>query len=157
MLEIAEIYAAEREACDEALKAVEWDSAALENGVRNLTCPECGSDLLRAEGGSTRYDEITLRCRACGFEEPPEVFIPKAIQSDLAHDMYLAYADGAEIPYASCPECGAEAYVMEEERCALCGHQAGHECAICGSTISAEELDSSPYCGWCAYMMSKDD
>lgn len=157
MLGVEEIYAAERKMCDEALNTVDWDSAALENGIRELTCPECGSDLLRPEGGSTQYNEITLCCRACGSEESPEQFVPKAIQASLAHDMHLAYADGAEIPYTTCPECGEEAYVMEEERCALCGEQAEHECAMCGNTILPEELVLSPYCGWCSHMMSKDD
>jgi hypothetical protein len=157
MLEVADIYTAEREECDGALQAVEWASEALAEGVHKLTCSACGSDLLRPEGGSTQYDEITLRCRACGLEESPEQFIPKAIRASLARAMYLVYDDGAELPYTLCPECCEEAYIMEEQRCALCGHEATHDCVICGNSILPEELVSSPYCGWCAHMMSKND
>ncbi len=61
------------------------------------------------------------------------------------------------VPYTNCPECGADAYVMEEECCALCGESAEHTCARCGSSIPAEEMASSPYCGYCEHMMNKDD
>jgi ribosomal protein S27AE len=80
-----------------------------------------------------------------------------AIAGALGQESYLAHKEGGEIPYTICPECGAEAYVMEEERRALCGESVEHTCARCGSSIPAEELSSSPYCGWCDHMMSKDD
>jgi len=71
--------------------------------------------------------------------------------------MYLSHTDGDETPYTTCPECGAEAYIMEDECCALCGESAEHTCARCGSRIPAEELGTSPMCGYCDYIMSKDD
>ena len=58
----------------------------------------------------------------------------------LARAMYLVYDDGAELPYTLCPECCEEAYIMEEQRCALCGHEATHDCVICGNSILPEEL-----------------
>jgi len=44
------------------------------------------------------------------------------------------------IPYRNCPECGQEAYVMEERRCAACATEAEHTCARCGHEIPAEEM-----------------
>ena len=55
-----------------------------------------------------------------------------------------------------CPECGAEAYIMEDECCALCGESAEHTCGRCGCSIPPEELGTS-LCGYCDHMMSKDD
>jgi RNA polymerase-binding transcription factor DksA len=54
-------------------------------------------------------------------------------------------------------ECGEEAHVIEERRCAYCEHEAEHICARCGTEIPAEELDSEPYCEYCDHMMNKDD
>jgi len=71
--------------------------------------------------------------------------------------MYLSHTDGNETPYVQCPECSAEAYVIAEQRCALCEHEAEHRCDMCAGSIPPEELDSSPLCGWCAHMLSKDD
>ena len=70
--------------------------------------------------------------------------------------MYLT-KDGGEFPYVSCPNCGTQAYVVEEERCAFCGHEAEHICSRCSNPIPPNELDTSPLCSWCAYMASKDD
>jgi hypothetical protein len=157
MLDVNEVYEAERRECAKALAAIDWSSPSLKAGVRDLTCSQCGSDLLRPEVNSAMCDEIALRCRVCGSEQTPEEYVPKAIQAALASEVYLVHDDGGEIPYVSCPECSAEAYVIEEQRCAVCGHEAEHTCARCGSTIPPEELDSSPYCGYCEYMMNKDD
>jgi len=157
MLSVAEIYAAERAECDKEMASVNWQSESLANGACKLTCEQCGSDLLTPLDATERYEEVTLRCRACGADEPAETFVPRAVEAALAFDMYLVGDDGAELPYVSCPECGADAYVIEEQRCASCGHEAEHKCALCGNTIPPEELDSSPYCGWCAYQMAKDD
>ena len=73
------------------------------------------------------------------------------------HVVVVAALPGGDTPYTTCPECGADAYVMEEECCALCGEAAEHTCARCGSSIPAEEMSCSPYCGYCDHMMSKDD
>jgi predicted amidophosphoribosyltransferase len=71
--------------------------------------------------------------------------------------IYLSQTDGEQIPYTQCHECGEDAYIIDEQCCALCGESAEHTCAICGNDIIPEELDSSPYCGWCAHQMAKDD
>ncbi len=70
--------------------------------------------------------------------------------------MYLSHTDGDETPYTTCPECGAEAYIMEDRCCALCDESAEHTCGRCGCSIPAEELDGS-LCGYCDHIMSKDD
>jgi DNA-directed RNA polymerase subunit RPC12/RpoP len=46
---------------------------------------------------------------------------------------------------------------MEERRCAACGNEAEHTCVRCGNEIPAEEMSSSPLCGYCEHMSSKDD
>jgi len=156
MLDAAEVHAAEREDCDRLLNSISWDSETLEAGIRQLRCANCGSDLLSPEGGQS-YGDTKLSCRACGTEAEPDEFIPAAIEEALGEETYEALKDGADSPVASCPNCGSATYVMCEERCALCGESAEHECLRCGSRILPEEMDSSPLCGYCAHMMSKDD
>jgi ribosomal protein L37E len=158
MLKVSEVYEAERAECKKSLDAVDWGSSALSDGVLDLVCPSCSGSLLRPEGDYKRYrDDMVLQCRACGKSSDAQDFVPRAIENALGEENYLAYKDGGEIPYTDCPECGAKAYVMDEQRCALCGEAAEHTCARCGGEIPAEELLSSPFCGWCAHMMAKDD
>lgn len=158
MLKVSEVYEAERAECEKSLGAVDWGSRALREGVLELTCPSCSGSLLRLDGDDRSYrDDMALSCRICGETFPADSFVPQAIESALGADRYLSHKDGGESPYTHCPVCGKETYVMEEERCALCGEQAEHNCDRCGLRIPAEEMMSSPFCGWCAHMMAKDD
>ena len=157
MLQVAEVHQAERKECDEAIESIDWDSPTLSDAVQSLRCAECGSDLLLPTPANSPRDQVSLECRACGNEETAEELIPRAISDGLSHERYLSFTDGNELPYVSCPECSKETYVISEKRCAYCGYEATHTCCLCGSDIMPEELDSSPFCGWCAHVGSKDD
>lgn len=157
MLQVHDVYVLERTECLEQLDRVSWESETLRRGVREIACQQCGSNLLQPHAVGMPYDEVLLVCRACGARESAEAFIPMAVAEALSFERYLAADEGGEMPYAMCPNCGQEAYVLDEDRCAYCGEEAERECARCGSQIPPEELASSPYCGWCAHMMSKDD
>jgi hypothetical protein len=158
MLEVSDVYEAEREECQELLAVVDWKSPTLADRVLDLTCPACSGNLLRPDANCKEYEEdATLQCRGCGNTLYAREFVPKAIAAAMSFDKYLVYDDGAEVPYVTCFECDEEAYVMDERRCAFCGHEAEHKCAYCGNTIPAEELFLSPRCGWCEHMLDKDD
>ena len=157
MLQIAEVYQAERKACEETMESIDWNSPILSEAVKNLYCAECGVDLRSAIPVNSPRDEVSLKCRACGNGETAEELIPRAISDELSWEQYLSFTDGNEFPYVSCPECSIEAYIISEEKCAYCDHEATHICIRCGDNILPEELDSSPLCGWCAYMINKND
>lgn len=155
MLEVADVYEKEKGESTRLIETAKWNSAALERGVADLTCDECGSDLLKPQDVSS--NEIILECISCGSTQGPDEYAARAIKLALSGEAYSAAKDGGESPYAFCPNCGQEAYVMDEDQCAACGESVERECARCGESILAEELDSSPFCGYCAHMMSKDD
>ena len=157
MLGVAEVFEAERRRCEEALAKIDWESEKLQEGLASLNCQNCGSQLLRPDLDSGSFQEARLICSACGAEETFESFIPRAIGEALDIEAYLAVKDGGETPYVDCPECGVDAYVIEENRCASCGASVETTCNRCGMQIPAEELDCSPLCGYCAHMSSKDD
>jgi len=157
MLDAAEVFERERQECEHMLASVEWGSQALKRGVRELECGSCGSALLQPDHAPRRYDEIEIECRACGEREDYRSFVPRAIVSSLEYEKYLAAKDGGETPYVACPECTEETYVVEEGRCAACGHEAEQTCSSCGCAIPPEELEFSPLCGWCEHTVSKDD
>jgi hypothetical protein len=157
MLEVSEVHTKEKRECDSLLAQVDWVSSALKEGLTDLTCANCGSDLLHPNSAGNSYEDVQLQCSSCGETEAPESYVPRAIASALHSAAYQAYKEGGETPYVLCPECCEKAYVVEERRCALCGHEAEHRCTLCGNYILPEELYSSPLCGYCNYMMNKDD
>ena len=156
MLDVAAVYDRERAECDALLSKVGWGSSTLEKGVRSVSCSECGSGLLRPTDTSADVASLVLRCSACGETSDAESFVTSAIESELGWDAYIAVKDGGEEPYTTCPSCGEDTYILEEQRCALCGEEAEHECARCGCTIPSSELGGS-MCGYCEHMMNKDD
>ena len=100
---------------------------------------------------------MILVCTACGETTDAEEFVPAAIESELGGAADMAVKEGGEEPYTTCPNCGADAYVLEDEmRCALCGEEANHQCARCGGAIPSSELGGS-MCGYCEHLISKDD
>jgi hypothetical protein len=157
MLQVAEVYEKEKQGCLQLMAQVKWFSPVLEEGLEDLTCRSCGSDLLRPGLVRSPYNNVSLECISCGETEDAESFVQKAIAAALSVASYEAAKDGAETPFVRCPECNKMTYVMEERRCALCEHEAEHSCERCGTEIPAEELDCSPYCGYCMHMMNKDD
>lgn len=150
MLTVAEVYEAERDVCSEAISVVNWPSDSVREGISDVVCSDCGSDLLRPGEQSDSFPYPLLLCRACGSSIAPEVFVPEALAAALAHEMYLHYTDGDVLPYTECPECFENAYLVEDQQCALCGHQAEHVCTICGNDIPPEVLGSSS-CGSCGH------
>ena len=156
MLRAEAVYRVERAACDEALAATEWGTDALLNGVRLLRCAKCGSDLLTPTSHSA-IDDMQLACRNCASVEDASEFVPRALSNALELERFFAFDDGDDDPVAVCPSCGSEAYILSEDRCAHCGDSVERECSRCGTTIPGSELGSSPLCGYCEHMMSKDD
>ncbi len=57
MLEVSEVYEAERAECAKSLAAVDWGSGALAEGVLDLACPSCSGSLLQM--ATTRATETT--------------------------------------------------------------------------------------------------
>jgi ribosomal protein L37E len=155
MLDVSEVYQREKQECERLIAESKWTSPTVARGVADLICQACGGDLLKPAPDS--YGEIILHCISCGKEQSPDAYVPLAVALALSAEAYSSAKDGGESPYAICPECGAEAYVMEEDRCAVCGNSVERECMRCGESIPAEELDSSPLCGYCSHMMNKDD
>jgi ribosomal protein L37E len=157
MLQVAEVYEEEKKHCAIQLNKIDWESEALAEGIMELSCKACGSELLKPKDEKQSYQETVLVCSSCGDSEAYDSFVPRAIDAALGAEAYLSMKDGVESLYVDCPECGLETYIVEENRCAACGESVETTCIRCGSTIPPEELSSSPMCGWCAHMSSKDD
>lgn len=155
MLEVAEVYQEEQDECRALVKAAKWRFAAIREGVLSLTCPVCGSDLLKPVKDS--YGEYDLQCASCGEEQSPIDYVPEALKIGLGHEAYVAKDDGGDPPVVRCPECNEEAFLTEEWTCALCDAEPDRACARCGTSIPPEELVCAPFCCYCQHMMNKDD
>ena len=155
MLEVTEVYQTEKDQCQALITGTNWPSHFVKEGLPDLRCPTCSGDLFKPLEDS--YGSISLQCVSCGEEQSPESYVPEALASALKDEAYVAMDDGGEPPVVLCPECGEKAFLTEEWRCVLCGAEPEHKCSLCGNSIPVEELFLSPHCGYCEYILSKDD
>ena len=103
MLQISEVYEAERAECEGALGKVDWGSDALNEGVLDLTCPSCSGSLFRPDGEYPTYnDSMVLQCRVCGDAWSSDEFVPRAIALALEAENYRSFKDGGDDLYMSC-------------------------------------------------------
>lgn len=150
MLSVSEVIERERADCAAALVAVDWGSAVLADAVKGLRCSECGSSLLMPDG-----QEPELACRSCGCEESRERYAARAVREHLALDSWVAFKEGSDLTYISCPFCCCETYIVSEQQCANCEESCVHVCSRCEMEIPAEELSDGSLCGWCSHMAAK--
>lgn len=157
MLEVAELFEAERKDCDQALAGIAWKSDTLARGATDVRCDACGSTLLKPVSATVPLQDLCFKCVACGAEKEAEDFVSAAVSQALELEAYLVYDDGGEEPYVECPECCLPTYIVEEARCAWCHAEFTPVCGRCGGFIPPSELAFSPLCSYCSYVMSKDD
>lgn len=98
-----------------------------------------------------------LRFRSCGDNLSFEEITPLAISEFYASENHYSIKDAGEPATITCPSCGEDTYVLEDDICVLCEESVERECQRCGIDMPSEELDGDGYCGYCAHMMSKDD
>lgn len=149
LLSVSEVFEKERERCWQLMGEIEWESTALEEAIAEETCHRCGSALI-APIGSERTSGI--QCRSCGATEDFEAILKRALSDQLGW-----LKDGDDEALIVCPFCLEEAYVVDEERCALCGESCEHTCARCENPIPVSELSDGNLCGYCQHIVDKDD
>lgn len=151
------VYDAEAKSCSDKIDALEWSNETARQWIRAATCNKCDSRLIRPlSQAGTDADDSEFECSVCGQRWTRDELLELA---GSPHYDFRDIRDGGEDPVGQCPECGNMGYDTVGEQCAFCGERGPHVCARCGETILPSELDwdHADYCGYCAYMMSKDD
>ena len=157
LTDVAEVYEKEKQECIQNIKAIDWKSYSLENALIEFCCPECGSGLIDVNNGASDKFTAEFICRSCGTSWTSEPMIEQAIGDYFGAQNYSAIKDGDEPATITCPNCGKDTYILEEDICVACEESIERTCHRCGMEIPACELNGDGYCGWCAHMMLKDD
>lgn len=78
LLADSEVHAAEKAACEQALKAIDWGTEATAAAIAGLSCAKCGSTLFTPGPGETAAPRVNLVCRNCAesydFDEITRIF-----------------------------------------------------------------------------------
>lgn len=161
LLENAELFKAELQACRSTLEAIDWQTEAAASAIPDFVCPHCQSYLVRQRSpDNTDQRSAVFFCVACGEDSELGPTLSLAFEEAFGVEGHIAVMDEGEPPITTCPECGEETYVVEEHRCAACDFVLPEDakCAICSRGLSPDEYhEHGSICGYHAYVMSKDD
>lgn len=157
LIEINEVYEKELNECHTSMESLDFLSETILDSLKSYSCQACGASLITPTEKNVQAYTVDFICKSCGEEHSYEETVVSALENYYAGEMYIAMTQGDVHPLADCPFCGQGAYLYEEMICASCGESANHECGICGSGISSEELSDGDLCSYCAHIHSKDD
>ncbi len=123
LLEANEVYEKEHARCISSFGSVSFGSPILEQAIEQLSCPSCGSSLIMQldEGNADEYS-IELLCSSCGAIHERETIFEAALINEKYHEYYLSYNDTGDWALEPCPGCRRQSYIVEENKCALCGY-----------------------------------
>jgi hypothetical protein len=154
LLSVSEVYERERDECERALNAIDWQYDVLLDAVLELTCRECGSSLLFPLGTGRDAD---LQCRSCGEHERFEKYASRGIHEHFSGENFSSYKDGGEPFSIDCPHCGGHGYIVSDNCCVICDESCETECSMCSIQMPVSELSTGSLCSWCENRLSKDD
>lgn len=159
MLKVNEVYEKEKKECDETISAIEWKSGSLAEALNDISCDKCISSLVSAIPDKSGFLEYTqFRCRSCGNQMEFADVAENCLAKYFSWENYLVFDDGADPALVKCPECCTMSYVINEDRCAICGYKREYEnCYTCGANLNIDEQGLDGLCGYCYYQMEKDD
>lgn len=158
LLNNKEVFEAELGECRASLSEIRWVNDTAAALSEHFSCSACGSSLLkRDETGPVAQEDVRLVCRACGTEAEMVVLIADGLDQLYPQSQKDALI---EPKIGTCPECGHDTFVYEEQECAMCDFTIPDdaECAICGEGLSPEDYyEHQGLCSYHAYVASKDD
>jgi hypothetical protein len=156
LLDTADVYAAEEEACRKSLVQIDWKYQTLKNALKKIRCPACHSSLIKTEDEGEYDTSTVLICSSCGEEFDFGDVAEQCLSDSLAAETYVAMKEGGETPLDQCPGCHHNTFMLSEEHCALCDYEQEYiECDMCGTILSLDEQWLDGYCSYCHHKLEK--
>lgn len=158
LLKVSEVYNQELKECRKHIEKVDWQSETLAAISNNIRCKECQSQLVKPTNPDHGPQDLEFQCSSCG-----ELFLFQDIVADLVADhfeldYFLSTKEGDASPTSICHEFGFDTFVLEEDKCVMCGAKRQYfSCCICGDELGTEEQEFDGLCCYHFNSMSKDD
>jgi hypothetical protein len=157
MLNVAAVFEAELKACQENLNSVSWPFEEVRESINFMVCPECDSRLLKVIDTTAKRDAIEFTCSSCQEESSYAAVVGPAVSTHMVGRSHWRVRDGGDPLTCTCPECGVDALLVDEDECAACFFEMEHShCQWCEEPLSLEERQySEGTCGYCQHRYEK--
>ncbi|WP_210670047.1 hypothetical protein, partial [Pseudomonas chlororaphis] len=153
MLSVATVFEAELKSCQDNLRSVEWPFEQIADSIAFMVCPECESRLVKVNDPAARRGAITFICQSCQEEVDYCGVVGPAVEARMAGENHWRVRGGDEPATCTCPECGHDALLVDEDECAACFYEFDYShCKWCEERLSVDErLYSEGVCGSCQH------
>ncbi|ALA16499.1 MULTISPECIES: hypothetical protein [unclassified Chelatococcus] len=144
--------------CIASIERLNWPGHV--SRLDRMACSNCGSSLIgQADRDNDESESAVGKCFQCGEEFDQQQLAEMVVEASYGIDAYYAMKNGEFSPVATCPECGAEAYVENGEIsvCFACKETVGGECSRCSTDIIVHEYnpDYPDLCSYCVHTWEK--
>jgi len=149
LLEINEVYEAEKKACIATYSGIEGVGKFFLKALPDFSCEKCGSDLIE-------LDECNnFSCRVCSEIYDKDYLIERTLE--LKYSLtFDEQKDGEENKLVRCSYCDNVTYLIYEQECQSCLYIASSECSVCGNVLSSDEIEyGEDTCDSCRYRWEK--
>ena len=161
LTKVVEVYQKEKKECNESIQRIHWENESLREALLDSGCDECGSGLIEEISNRSNQDSSKFRCRSCDKKYDFEEIASISMSQYFSGENFSNFKDGGEPATIDCPSClGKDTYVLEDNKCVVCGESLPTECISCGEVIPACEMgniDNPRLCSWCNQVRFKDD
>jgi len=159
LLDVSEVYEKEFMECRQAMDALNWQLFDLREAMKKASCDWCSSSLIMPiYTDPDDYETIDFKCKSCGNTMSFENIAESCLKEYFSWDIYSSIKDGGESPLVQCPNCLKESYIVEEDKCAICGYERKyHDCVRCGASLEVWEQDFGGFCSYCDHVMAKNN
>ena len=146
LTEVAEVYEKEKLECVKHIKSIDFEQDELKAVLIEYRCGECESGLIDVTSQSSDVFNTEFKCLSCGKIWDFVSIVSQAVPEYFSIQNYLSVDYGGYPATVVCPTCDVETYVLEEDKCLVCGEKANLECQLCGELI----LDGGAFCSYCS-------
>lgn len=159
LLDTAEVYKKEKEACKKEMAKVDWKSYILKEVMDRLRCTTCQSELIKPSGIDHENPAFSsFSCMSCNDEFfASEEAISELVNKRLGSEIYSSLKESEDSPVTNCQDCGQETFILRDEnKCLLCQSEAYYyDCLYCSGRLSPDEQFLEGVCGSCQHGYDK--
>lgn len=159
LLETKEIYQKELDGCQKITNSITWATPSMASMATCLSCQKCHSPLVKPINPDTKSNfSLQFLCVQCGHTARIDEMAEDAISDCFFSDFYSHIVDGEPAPIDTCPNCGKDTFILQDNLCAACGETASNlTCTICHSPLGFDEQGLNGLCSYHYSRFQKND
>ena len=142
---ISDHYKQRKSDCDKTFGYFRDEIERFDDFLKSIECTICGSEFIKNESQSDKFENIVLKCETCGKSNPHKKSISEYADEVGYIALYISQTKGGDIEWnfiSECPDCSNFTFWNPTSECLskMCKHQS--RCRSCGDPIDDQRIDA---------------